>query len=141
MARRLLYLLGVNNARQLLASGFGGAVATLVDVSVLVHMVQHGAPIAVAAFSGAAAGAVMNFAWNKYVAFRDRSPISPRQLVRFGLVSVATALLMALAMHIVAVMLGVPYLLAKLICAVVVFVAWTYPAQRRLVFRRHAPAV
>ena len=141
MARRLLYLLGVNNARQLLASGFGGAVATLVDVSVLVHMVQHGAPIAGAAFSGAAAGAVMNFVWNKYIAFRDRSPISPRQLVRFGLVAVATALLMALAMHVVAVMLGVPYLLAKLICAVVVFVAWTYPAQRRLVFRRAAPAV
>jgi putative flippase GtrA len=130
----------VRNTRELVASGLGGAVATAVDVSVLVQMVQHGASIAGAAFSGAAAGAVMNFAWNKYVAFRDRSPISHRQLVRFGLVAVATALLMALAMHLVAVVLGVPYLLAKLLCAIVVFVVWTYPAQRRLVFRRPAHA-
>src|SRR5437763_284266 len=103
----------VRNPRQLLASGFGGAVATAVDVSVLVLMVQHGAPIAAAAFCGAAAGAVMNFALNKYIAFRDRSAITARQLVRFGLVAVATATLMALAMHIVAVVLGVPYLLAQ----------------------------
>jgi putative flippase GtrA len=83
----------------------------------------------------------MNFALNKYIAFGDRSPISPRQLVRFGLVAVATAMMMAVAMHVVAVVLGVPYLAAKLICAVVVFAAWTYPAQRRLVFRRPAHAV
>jgi putative flippase GtrA len=131
----------VRNTRELVASGFGGAVATAVDVAVLVQMVQHGVPIAGAAFCGVAAGAVMNFALNKYIAFQDRSPIAPRQLARFGLVAVATAVLMAVAMHIVAVVLGVPYLLAKLICAVVVFVVWTYPAQRRLVFRRSAHAV
>jgi putative flippase GtrA len=113
-------------------------VATAVDVSVLVLMVQHGAAIAGAAFCGAIAGAVMNFALNKYVAFRDRSPINGHQIARFGLVAVATAVLMALAMHLVAVVLGVPYLLAKLLCAAAVFATWTYPAQRRLVFRRSA---
>jgi hypothetical protein len=41
----------------------------------------------------------------------------------------------------VAVVLGVPYLLAKLICAICVFAVWTYPAQRRLVFRRAAHVV
>jgi putative flippase GtrA len=80
----------------------------------------------------------MNFAWNKYIAFRDRSPITGHQLARFGLVAVASAALMALAMHVVAVELGVPYLLGKLICAIAVFAVWTYPAQRRLVFRRAA---
>jgi hypothetical protein len=44
-------------------------------------------------------------------------------------------------MQLVAVRLGVPYLLAKLICAAIVFAVWTYPAQRRLVFRRPAHAV
>jgi putative flippase GtrA len=131
----------VRNTRELAASGFGGAVATAVDVSVLVLMVQRGAPIAVAAFCGAALGAVMNFALNKYVAFRDSSPITGQQLVRFGFVAVATAALLAGAMQLVAVVLGVPYLLAKLICAVIVFIVWTYPAQRRLVFRRTASAV
>lgn len=137
----MLLLWVVRNTRELAASGFGGAVATAVDVSVLVLMVQHGAAIAAAAFTGAAAGAVMNFAWNKYIAFRDRSRITGRQLARFGIVAVATAALLAGAMHLVAVVLGVPYLLAKLICAVVVFAVWTYPAQRRLVFRRPAQAV
>jgi putative flippase GtrA len=72
---------------------------------------------------------------------RDHSRITPRQLARFGFVTVATAILMAGAMQLVAVELGVPYLIAKLICAAVVFAVWTYPAQRRLVFRRAAHAV
>lgn len=105
------------------------------DVSVLVLMVEHGARVPVAAFCGATAGAVMNFVINKYFAFRDRSPLSARQIARFAGVAVGTALLMALAMWLVAVQLGVPYLLAKLLCAAAVFAVWTYPAQRRLVFR------
>ena len=113
---------------------------SLLDVGVLVLLVEHHTPVALAAFCGAAAGAVMNFALNKYLAFRDRSPINGRQLARFGLVAVATAVLMAIAMQLVAVELGVPYLLAKLLCAAAVFAVWTYPAQRRLVFRRAAPA-
>jgi putative flippase GtrA len=102
---------------------------------VLVLLVQHGVAIAPAAFLGASAGAVTCFLLNKYVAFRDRSRVTMRQLVRFGLVAVATALLMALAMELVAVQLGVPYLLAKLACSATVFLVWTFPAQRRLVFR------
>lgn len=124
-----------------MAAGIGGAVGSMLDVAVLVLMVECGAPIAGAAFCGAAAGAVTNFALNKYFAFRDRSPIHGWQLARFGLVAVATAVLMASAMQLVAVELGVPYLIAKLVCAAVVFAVWTYPAQRRLVFRRSAHAV
>jgi putative flippase GtrA len=128
----------VNNTRELVSAGAGGAVGSMLDVAVLVLLVEHGAPVAAAAFCGAAAGAVMNFSLNKYFAFRDRSPIDGRQVARFGLVAVATALLMAGAMELVAVKLGVPYLLAKLVCAALVFAVWTYPAQRRLVFRRAA---
>ena len=113
---------------------------SVLDVGVLVLLVEHHTPVALAAFCGAAAGAVMNFALNKYLAFRDRSPINGRQLARFGLVAVATAALMAIAMQLVAVELGVPYLIAKLLCAAAVFAVWTYPAQRRLVFRRAASA-
>ena len=110
------------------------------DVAVLVVMVQHGARVPVAAFCGATAGAVMNFVINKYFAFRDRSPLHAAQIARFAGVAIATALLMALAMWLVAVKLGVPYLLAKVICAAAVFAVWTYPAQRRLVFHRAAHA-
>jgi putative flippase GtrA len=124
------------NARELVTAGFGGIAATIVDVSVLVLLVEVvGLAIPVAAFCASAAGAVMNFVLNKYIAFRDRTPITFHQLARFGVVAVATALLMALAMKLVAVELGVPYVAAKLLCAVTIFMVWTYPAQRRLVFR------
>ena len=76
------------------------------------------------------------FLLNKHIAFRDFSPITIQQVARFGFVAVATAVLMAFAMKLVAVDLRVPYVLAKLLCAVGVFVVWTYPAQRRLVFKR-----
>ena len=124
----------------MIAAGLGGAVATAVDVSVLVLQVEHGTPVALAAFVASAAGAVVCFTSNKYIAFRDRSPINPRQLGRFGIVAVATALLMAVGMQLFAVALGIPYVAAKLLCSALVFVGWTYPAQRRLVFRpRHQP--
>jgi len=116
------------------AAGLGGAAATAVDVGTLVLQVEHGTPIALAAFFSAAAGAVVCFALNKYIAFRDRTPVSFEQLGRFGIVAVVTALFMALAMEVFAVKLRVPYLVAKVICSAIVFLAWTYPAQRRLVF-------
>jgi putative flippase GtrA len=120
--------------RQMCAAGVGGAAATAVDVGTLVLLVEHGTPIPLAAFVAAAAGAVVCFTLNKYIAFRDRTPVTWQQLGRFGFVAVATALLMALAMEVFAVKLRVPYLIAKVICSALVFLAWTYPAQRRLVF-------
>lgn len=118
------------------AAGFGGICATAVDVLVLVLLVERGAAVALAAFVAAACGAAVAFTMNKYIAFRDRSPISLHQCARFGLVAVATALLMAAAMHVIVVGFGTPYLAAKVLCSALVFVAWTYPAQRHLVFRR-----
>jgi len=126
----------MKSLHQLAGAGLSGAVATGLDVTTLVLLVERGhLSVPVAAFCAATVGALAGFLMNKHLAFRDRSPVSLRQLVRFGLVAVATALIMALMMKLVAVELGVPYLLAKLLCAAAVFAAWTYPAQRRLVFR------
>ncbi|HEY5923840.1 MAG TPA: GtrA family protein [Kofleriaceae bacterium] len=122
--------------REMAAAGMGGIGATVVDVTLLVLMVEHGTPVALAAFIAAACGAAVGFTMNKYIAFRDRTPISFEQCARFGLVAVGTALLMAAAMQIFAVKLGVPYLVAKFMCSALVFFGWTYPAQRYLVFRR-----
>jgi putative flippase GtrA len=126
--------------RRMVVAGIGGAAATAVDVATLVLLVHRGVPVALAAFVASAAGAVVGFTANKYVAFRDRSRVSWQQLGRFSIVALATAMLMAAAMELFAVKLGVPYVLAKLLCAGLVFVAWTYPAQRRLVFHRRPSA-
>ena len=128
--------LGMKNPREALAAALGGVVATGADLLTLVVLVELvTVPIPVAAFVASAVGAVVCFLVNKHVAFRDRSPVTLRQVVRFGFVAVSTAILMALLMKLVAVDLAVPYLAAKLVCAAAVFIAWTYPAQRRLVFR------
>jgi len=109
--------------------------ATVVDFGVLISLVETGTPISIAAFIAAVAGGVFCFVWNKYLAFRDRSAIAVGQIARYATVAIATALLMALAMELFAVVLDVPYVLAKLVCSMLVFAAWTYPAQRLLVFR------
>lgn len=119
---------------QQLLAGLGGALGTALDVTTLVLLVHCGVAIPAAAFAGATIGAVAVFVLNKYVAFRDRTPVTAHQLARFGIVAVATALLMAFAMKLVAVKLGVPVVPAKLLCAATIFILWTYPAQRRLVF-------
>lgn len=127
----------MKNLRQAVAAGINGVVATGVDVGTLVLL--HGVlnvPVAAAAFGASAAGGVTNFVMNKYLAFHDHSKITKRQLARFGGVALVTACMLALLMQIIAVWLGVQYIVAKLICAAIVFVVWTYPAQRRLVFKR-----
>ena len=124
-----------NEWRAKIFAAAGGGASTAADVAVLAMLVEHGAAIAPSAFAGSLCGALVSFVVNKYVAFRDRSRVRARQLVAFGLVAAATALIMALAMQLIAVDLHVPYLLAKSICAAVVFVLWSYPAQKHLVFR------
>jgi putative flippase GtrA len=131
----------VNNPRQLLAAGIAGAFGTGLDLAVLVWLVAQHAPIPLATFVATLAGAATNFTLNKYVAFRDRSPLTFGQIVRFDVVALVAALLMAAAMKLATATLGLPVVAAKLACAAVVFVTWTYPAQRRLVFVRGAEAV
>jgi putative flippase GtrA len=130
----------VKNPRELLAAGLGGIIATVIDVAVLLVLVGVHVSVPLATFLAALSGAGTNFVVNKYVAFRDRSPINLGQVARFYFVAVVTALLMAAAMKLVAVELGVPIVVAKLGCAAILFATWSYPAQRRLVFaRRSAP--
>ena len=128
----------MKNVRELLTAGIAGAAGTGLDVAVLVTLAGRHVPIPLATFVAALAGAATNFTLNKYVAFRDRSPVSFSQVARFQLVAVVAALLMAAAMAVATASLRIPVLPAKLACAAIVFAIWTYPAQRRLVFARGA---
>lgn len=126
------------NVKEAISAGLGSLAAGVVDFAVLIALVQGGTSVAVAAFVAVACGAVVNFVWSKYLAFCDRTPVSLGQVVRYAIVSLVTALLTALSIQLFAVGLGVPYLLAKVLCSTLVFGAWTYPAQRYLVFRKRA---
>jgi len=137
----VLKLRFVKTPRELLTAGMAGAVGTGLDLAVLVLLVRHHVSIPVATFIAALAGAVANFALNKYVAFRDRSPIRLGQVARFQLVALVAAGLLAAAMKIATANPAVPVVAARLVCAAVVFAIWSYPAQRYLVFARSAEGV
>jgi putative flippase GtrA len=136
LARGLLIRASVKNHRELLTAGIAGVAGTGVDLAVLVVLLARHVTIVPATFAAALAGAVTSFTLNKYVAFRDRSPLRLSQVVRFDVVALVAALLVAAAMKLVVGKLGVPVVAAKLACAALVFAVWTYPAQRRLVFAR-----
>ena len=129
VVRRLLSRL---NVREAIFAALSSIAAGVVDFGVLIVLVERGVPVAVAAFIAATCGAVVNFVCSKYLAFCDRTPLALRQTLSFAGVSLAGALFIALAMELCAVGLGVPYVLAKLLCSTLVFAAWTYPAQRYL---------
>jgi len=115
--------------------GVSGMVATGIDVAALIALVEvFRSHVTVAAFIAAALGGVTNFLINKYWAFDDESPLEIRQVAIYALVSLVTAAFTAAAIHILAVLIGIPYLIAKAIAAALVFILWTYPAQARLVF-------
>jgi putative flippase GtrA len=113
-----------------------GILSTGIDIGVLVVLVRVHVPVPLATFVAAMAGAATQFVVNKYVAFRDRTAVNLGQVARFYGVAIVTAILMAAAMKLVAVHLGVPVVIAKLACAAVLFAIWSYPAQQRLVFAR-----
>jgi putative flippase GtrA len=115
--------------------GVSGVVATGIDIAALVLLVEAlRSHVTLAAFLAAALGGVCNFLINKYWAFRDSSRIDLRQVTVYGFVSLVTAAFVAAAVHVLAVVMALPYLLAKAIAAALVFLVWTYPAQSRLVF-------
>ena len=120
--------------RRVLGASVGGLTSTTVDIIVLTILVESGMSVALAAFLGAAAGAVVCFVLNKYVAFRDHRPIDLRQVAMFAGVAFGTASFMAVSMHLACVHGHMPYLAAKVLCGLVVFVCWSYPIQRRFVF-------
>jgi putative flippase GtrA len=128
----------VKTFRESFSAGVASVVATGLDLALLVVLVRRGVGVALATFVAALAGAGLSFALNKYVAFRDRSPLRLAQILRFDLVALVAAVLVAAAMKVATGALGAPVVAAKLASAALVFAVWTYPAQRRLVFTRDA---
>ena len=123
------------SVKKFLNNGVGSVAAGVLDMAVLIALVETGTPVGIAAFIAAVCGGILHFAWGKYLTFRDRTPLAIGQMARFTAVALATALLLAVTVHLSAVELHIPYVLAKVLCSVVVFAGWTYPAQRYFVFK------
>ena len=124
-------------SKRVLKVGCSGVVATVVDLVVLLSLVEiFGVSVVIAVFIAASSGAVSSFLVNKYWAFGDRAPITLVQIVSFAGVALGSAFGVSAVVQVLSVQLGLPYLIAKGIGALLLFAFWTYPVQSRVVFRR-----
>lgn len=120
----------------MLRVGAGGVLATGIDFTVMVVLVELGdLPVGVAAFLGAVCGGVTSYMVSKFWAFRDSTPIGTRQIATYALVSFVTAAIVGPTVHVLH-DIGIDYRIGKVIAAIMVFFCWGYPAQSRIVFRR-----
>jgi putative flippase GtrA len=113
----------------------GAAVATGADFGVMIACVQAGLPAAAGTAVGAGAGAGVSFALGRHWIFpagsRERVHV---QAIRYGLVSLASLALNALGEFVLHDVGRLQYVVARVLVAGVVGLAWNYPLQRGWVF-------
>ena len=111
--------------------------ATAVDFLVMIACVQFGRVNPVAGtVAGATAGAVTNFLLGRHWTYRRGDEAVAGQAARYALVSGASLGLNALGEHLLANVLGIQYILARVLTAFAVSNLWNYPLQKLFVFRR-----
>jgi CDP-diacylglycerol--glycerol-3-phosphate 3-phosphatidyltransferase len=132
-AHSLAHVLGRHQA--------ASALSTLVDFGTLALLVERFGvhPVAATAL-GALAGAVFNFTLARRWIFRDHDGSAAAQALRYALVSGASLGLNTLGEYVVATRLGVHYLLARALVALLVSLCWNFPMHRRVVFPRAVEA-
>jgi len=112
-----------------------GGVATAADLVAIVLLVEG---LGVSPLAGnlpaLVLGLAVQFFGNKYFAFGDRSRRWVRQGSAFLAVEVGALALNAIAFHIAVSLFAAPYLAARLLCSLLVYVAYSFPLWR-LVFQ------
>jgi len=115
---------------------FASIVATAIDYSLMIVMVSVVGLTAVeGTVIGAACGATANFTLGRYFTFRAAHRRPEGQAFRYILVSAASLGWNALGEHLLAVVLGLHYVIARLITGTLVSFLWNYPLQRYFVFK------
>ena len=119
----------------LVRSAVVGAVATLADLSLLL-LLTRALQIrpALANVPTLTLGLLIQFCGNKYFTFADRTARVVRQAARFLGVEAFTLLFNVAAFHLLAVLLHVPVLPARGLGTLAVYVGFSLPAWRRVVF-------
>ncbi len=111
--------------------------ATIVDYAVMVACVEAlGLRPVPATLVGAMAGAVTSFTAGRLFIYRATETGVAGQTWRYALVSAASLALNAGGEHLFSDILGLQYLVARVITSVIVSNAWNYPLQRFFVFSR-----
>jgi putative flippase GtrA len=114
--------------------------ATCADYLVMISCVEllGFSPVAATPL-GAMSGAVTNFTLGRRFTYKATTVPAQSQAWRYALVSAASLGLNTGGEYLFNHMLGIQYLLARVISSVIVSNAWNYPMQRYFVFS--APAI
>ena len=117
----------------------GALVATAVDFGTMIALVHAGlSPVAGTAI-GASCGATANFTMGRHWIFPADTPARVhRQITRYAIVSAASLGLNTLGEFVMHDVLHMQYVVARLIVAVLVSLAWNYPLHRAWVFASRA---
>jgi putative flippase GtrA len=123
--------------RQWLRHNATAVVATGVDYAVMVLLVElaHVGPVAATAV-GSLAGAVTSFTMGRHFTYRVANVPARAQAWRYALVSAASLGLNAAGEYLFFHVIGLQYLMARVITSIIVNNAWNYPMQRFFVFSR-----
>lgn len=87
---------------------------------------------------GAGIGAITNFMLGRQWTFQVTHHPANGQAVRYAVVSGASLALNGLGEHVFAIVLGMQYVAARVLTAIIVNIAWNFPLQRNFVFRHAA---
>jgi putative flippase GtrA len=121
--------------RTIARSALVGVVATLVDLIALYVLVELlGVDPAFANAPALTLGLVVQFVGNKYYAFEDRSQNLARQGGQFVAIETGAFLLNLSVFHVLAVWLGAPWVLARVVASGAVYLGFSYPLWTK-VFR------
>jgi putative flippase GtrA len=122
--------------RQLGKHQVASVVATLVDYLTMIVMVSvAGVSPVEATVLGAACGGFTNFAIGRNWTFRATHRGAYGQALRYALVSGLSLGLNGLGEYLLWSLLGLQYIVARVITSLIVSVAWNFPLHRYFVFR------
>jgi putative flippase GtrA len=114
-------------------------IATIADYGVMIACVElFGLRPVPATALGALVGGVTSFILGRFFAYRATEEGVVGQTWRYALVSAASLGLNTAGEHLFANILGLQYLVARVITSVIISNAWNYPLQRFFVFSRRA---
>ncbi len=131
--RHALVLLGRHQVAAIVATG--------VDFAVMIAAVSLvGLSPVMGTVMGAGSGAVTNFVLGRNWAFEARHSPPTGQAVRYALVSATSLGLNASGEWLFTAVLGLNYVLARVVVAAAVSVLWNFPLQRFFVFASKRPA-
>jgi len=121
--------------RQWLRHNATAIVATAVDYVVMIVLVEVAGmgPVPATAV-GAFAGAVTSFTMGRHFTYRVADVPARAQIWRYALVSAASLGLNAGGEYLFFHVVGLQYLVARVITSIIVNNAWNYPMQRFFVF-------